>query len=233
LGQDDTAEQGGSTESDASAETTNASGTEVANVTDGQYGQILDMLAQGEVSTTSKSGYDTIAHAARAHAPSKPITQMTIGEILAWQEQIDNRPGVYSEAAGRYQIVEDTLRGFNNNKYPNLQAAINGGEGQTPLYERTGLSTGDKFSPENQDKMAITLLEGRGIKRFLAGSMTQYDFHTALAQEWASLSQVGKRDENGNIADMISHYESAINTAKVNLGTITSTLQQLKGGGPL
>lgn len=230
LGQDDTAEQDDSSESERAAETTNASETEVVNVTPGQYGALLDMIARGEVDTTSTSGYDTIAIAARPHAPARPITQMTIGEILAWQESIDARSGVYSEAAGRYQIVEDTLRGFDNDDYPNLQAAIRGGEGQTPLYERAGLSTGDLFSAENQDKLAITLLEGRGLKRFLAGSMTQREFHIAIAQEWAALSQVGK-GPNGTDADMISHYESSKNSARVTLNTVRSVLQQIKAGG--
>ena len=40
--------------------------------------------------------------------PPKKLVEMTIGEVLDWQDMID--PHYKSEAAGRYQIMEDTLR---------------------------------------------------------------------------------------------------------------------------
>jgi hypothetical protein len=136
---------------------------------------LLDFIGNKE-----SRGYDDISGLVKQFRyPSKKITEMTIREVLDWQEDIDQFQ--LSEAVGRYQIMEDTLRGFNNDR------ALVGG---TPLYTRAGLSAGDLFNPDNQDKMAIVLLEGRGLRRFLAGQITREEFADNLANEWASLPLV-------------------------------------------
>ena len=56
--------------------------------------------------------------------------------------------------------MEDTLRGYNNDK---------GGSSGNSLYGRAGLSASDLFSPINQDKMAVVLLERRRLTAFLNG----------------------------------------------------------------
>ena len=113
-------------------------------------------------------------------SPPKPLSQMTIQEVLDWQESIDSRFG--SEASGRYQFMEDTLRGYNNDRRnPTVRPS---------LAERAGLSLGDMFSPINQDKMAIQLMRGRGLNAFLAGRITREEFANNLAHEWASLPLV-------------------------------------------
>ena len=40
-------------------------------------------------------------------APPKPLTQMTVGEVMAWQRSLR---GVKSTAAGGYQFIRGTLR---------------------------------------------------------------------------------------------------------------------------
>ncbi len=99
--------------------------------------------------------------------PKKPLTTMTIGEVLAWQDSIDSR--YPSEAAGAFQIMEDTLRG---------------------LFIPAGLSSGDLFNEANQRKLATELLNRRGLKKYLAGDMLAVDFANSLAREWASLPLV-------------------------------------------
>lgn len=83
----------------------------------------------------------------------KNLTDMTIGEILQRQQWLMNKSnpqvsdyGVY--AAGRYQFVPNTLPG---------------------VMKSAGLTPQDKFSPENQDLMAITLLKQRGIQPWTVG----------------------------------------------------------------
>ena len=95
--------------------------------------------------------------------------------------------GQTSEAAGRYQIVEDTLRGYNNDTYSSRQAAVNAGRGSEALYTKAGLSAGDLFSPINQDKLAMVLLEQRGLSRYLNDEITRDQFAGNLANEFASL----------------------------------------------
>lgn len=134
---------------------------------------LLDLIGRAE-----GAGYDTIVGFVRSSDyPSKPITQLTIAELLAWQESIDGKYN--SEAVGRYQIMEDTLRGFDNNR-----SSTTGGIG---LYERAGLTLNSLFSPANQDLMAIELLKYRGLNRFLTGSLTDRQFGDNLSYEWASL----------------------------------------------
>ena len=107
---------------------------------------LLDFIGNKE-----SEGYDDISGLiSQSRYPAKSLTQMTIQEVLDWQESIDQFQ--LSEAVGRYQIMEDTLRGYNNDS--------SAGPG-SPLYTRAGVSAGDLFSPQNQDKMAIVLLNQR------------------------------------------------------------------------
>ena len=95
--------------------------------------------------------------------PPRRLTQMNVREVLAWQDSIDAR--YQSEAAGAYQIMEDTLRG---------------------LVTQGAVLETVKFNEVTQDRLAVTLLEGRGLRRFLAGEMTPEAFGDAIAREWAS-----------------------------------------------
>ena len=136
---------------------------------------LLDFIGNKE-----SEGYDDISGLiSQSRYPAKRITRMTIQEILDWQESIDRFQ--LSEAVGRYQIMEDTLRGYNNDSQT--------GPGN-PLYQRAGLGAGDLFSPENQDKMALVLLNQRGLQRFMNGEITREQFANNLASEWASLPLV-------------------------------------------
>jgi muramidase (phage lysozyme) len=173
---------------------------------------LLDFIGNKE-----SEGYDDISGLiSQSRYPSKPITQMTIQEILDWQESIDQYQ--LSEAVGRYQIMEDTLRGYNNDS--------SAGPGN-PLYTRAGLSAGDLFSPQNQDKLALVLLNQRGLQRFVDGEITREQFANNLAAEWASLPLVtgpnaGRSvyagDSAGNRAlTTVAEFLAAIDAVKANV----------------
>jgi len=102
-----------------------------------------------------------------ADRPKRPLVTMTIGEVLAWQDSIDAR--YQSEAAGKYQIMEDTLRG---------------------LYAESGMQLSDLFDRNGQDKLATALLVRRGLNSYLDGSISAETFANNLAKEWASLPVV-------------------------------------------
>ena len=90
------------------------------------------------------------------------LSQMTIAEADAWQASTANSRG--SAAAGRYQFM-----------YIKNQAAA------------AGIGPNELFSPENQDKMAIALIEG---KRGITMDMMKNNPDEAmirLGKEWASL----------------------------------------------
>ena len=90
------------------------------------------------------------------------LSQMTIGEADAWQARTARQRG--SAAAGRYQFMNIES-----------QAAL------------AGLGPNDLFSPENQDRMAIALIEK---KKKVSLDMLRNDPTQAalkLSQEWAGL----------------------------------------------
>jgi muramidase (phage lysozyme) len=125
---------------------------------------LLDFIAKPE----SGGDYGVVwGRIKPADRPKRPLISMTIAEVLAWQESIDAR--YQSEAAGRYQIMEDTLR---------------------PLPAAAGLKMYDLFNEANQDALATVLLRRRGLDKFLAGQISAEEFANNLAREWASLPVV-------------------------------------------
>lgn len=66
---------------------------------------LLDFIGSIE----APRGYDDYYRGVSS-PPPRPLTTMTVREVLAWQDRIDRYSK--SEAAGRFQIIEDTLRGL-------------------------------------------------------------------------------------------------------------------------
>lgn len=131
-----------------------------SSYTQGALTPLLDLIGRAE-----GAGYDTIVgFVRRSDYPPKPLTSMTVDEVLAWQDSIDAKYD--SEASGRYQVMEDTLRG---------------------LKARGVVSGSEFFNPSTQDKIAVALLKIRGLNRFLDGSLTAEQFGDNLSYEWASL----------------------------------------------
>lgn len=101
------------------------------------------------------------------HRPPKPLTTMTIREVLAWQDSIDHL--YMSEAAGAYQMLEDTLR---------------------DVYAPAGYALDDLFDEATQDGIAVYLMKRRGFTKFLRGEISETTFANNLAHEWASFPLV-------------------------------------------
>lgn len=96
---------------------------------------------------------------------AKPITEMTIDEVLAEQQRWVKVWGMPSGAAGAYQIIPKTLR---------------------RVKKALGLSGAELFTPKLQDRLGQQLLEWRDLLAFLRGGMTRNAFGNGLAKEWAS-----------------------------------------------
>jgi hypothetical protein len=100
----------------------------------------------------------------------KSLTQCTVGEVLGWQAYVtSNQVGAVSSAAGKWQIIRKTLVEFG------------------PI---AGLSCSDLFNPTNQDRIFEVLLERRGYREFLSGSLSVEAFANNIAQEWAAMPVV-------------------------------------------
>jgi hypothetical protein len=82
----------------------------------------------------------------------KPLTSMTIGEVMDRQDESkyprNARPDRGIHAAGRYQIIGSTMK---------------------VALKESGLSKNDMFSPENQDLLGIAVLKSQG-----PGAWTKY-----------------------------------------------------------
>ena len=84
-------------------------------------------------------------------------------ELVAFQKQ-KLKDGRKSVAVGRYQFM-----------YPEVEA------------DRAGLPKGAKFTPENQHKMAIAILEQkRRGKEWMDGKISNAEFSEELAREWGT-----------------------------------------------
>lgn len=108
---------------------------------------------------------NAINHGVPKHLrPAKPLTEMTVGEVLAWQRSID--PQVSSEAAGALQIMPDTL---------------------AEEIGRGTVKESDLFDKATQDKLTIGRLRFRGLDKWKSGALSREEFGTNVAKEWASL----------------------------------------------
>jgi muramidase (phage lysozyme) len=167
--------------------------------------QLLDFIAEHESEGAARrlqmSAYDIIWGGIKgAHRPPKPLTQMTIREVLAWQDRID--PMYRSEAAGRYQILEDTLR---------------------DLYAEAGMTLDSKFDKAGQDRLAMALLKRRGLDRFLHGYLSVNKFCNELAKEWASLPVV-----DGPKKGRSYYAGDGLNAAGVDVEPFVAVVQSMR-----
>lgn len=95
----------------------------------------------------------------------KDFTNMTVNEVMEWQRQYV-REGSPSSAVGRYQIIGKTMAGLKRDMH---------------------LTGNEKFTPELQDRMAVRLLEWRGLNDFRSGRISADQFMHNVSQEWASM----------------------------------------------
>ncbi len=145
------------------------------------------------------------------HKPPRRLTTMTVQQVLDWQDSID--PLYNSEAAGAYQVMEDTLRGLVDSKQVSRKAVFN----------RT-----------TQDKIADLLLKRRGLDSFLAGKISREKFANNLAKEWASFPVVsrvfnGKRMVNPGQS---FYAGDGLNKALTTPSAVLAALDKLKAVRP-
>lgn len=127
-----------------------------AGVSDPKTRGLLDFIGSIE----GPAGYDDYYRGV-SRGPPRPLTSMTIREVLAWQDSIDAASP--SEAAGRYQIMEDTLRG---------------------MVRANGINLDRRFDSNTQDELAEILLKGRGWN---PNSTDYIKMGNSIAYEWAAL----------------------------------------------
>lgn len=183
------------------------------NVSPAAIKALLDQIAKGEGTTLEKarrfgyaSDYDVTLGYGRGGLPlpPKPITQMTLREVKQYQAKLGPAwargpgRGTVSSAVGRYQIVGTTLR---------------------QLQKELGVDDNELFSHELQDRMALQLLKRRGIDDWLAGKMSDRQFHSNLSKEWDSIADPNKQ------GDLTRAHSQKANTTKADIGRLFSMIR--------
>lgn len=119
---------------------------------------LLDFIGSIE----APQGYGTV-YGNKQKELAKPLTQWTVSEIINAYPSFTSRFG--SSACGKYQFMRNTLR---------------------DLVAKMPFIASRKFTPDLQDSLGMRLLERRGWRKFLAGTMSRTAFGNQLAMEWAS-----------------------------------------------
>lgn len=120
---------------------------------------LLDFIGSIE----APGGYGVI-YANKQGKLAKPLTQMTLDEVIAAQAGWSKNHG--SSAAGRYQFMRATLR---------------------ELKAELGLRGEQLFNADLQDRLGYHLLKRRGYEKYVNHQLGPVGFAKQLAQEWASL----------------------------------------------
>jgi murein DD-endopeptidase MepM/ murein hydrolase activator NlpD len=160
----------------------------------GRWKPILDVIAGGE--STTSGDYDAMYPGRNTRKEGRPVSEMTITESAKYAGDRFDGKGNY--AVGRYQFTtvmsQAKSAGLNPDK--------------------------DLFSPANQDKMAVKIIEGKRRGRdWLSGKITDEQFGILLANEWAALkrpSGTGSYDGDGR------------NKATIGWGNVKAALSQVK-----
>lgn len=147
-------------------------------------------------------GYDDYFRGVRL-PPPRPITQMPLGEVMAWQAVAGQRRAGYkpaSVAVGNYQVIKSTL---------------------ARVAEKIGLDPALPFDASMQDKIGLHLLYARGFGAFLSGEITLETMGNNLAHEWAALPCLSGPD-----AGKSAYWRDGVNRALVSTAVLRSVLEE-------
>jgi hypothetical protein len=155
---------------------------------------LLDIIAGGE---SGSMGYDAANKGKAGDTPGgmPGLSNMKVGDVMRLQQEKK------LFAAGRYQIIPNTLAGLISGKYGN-----------------TGVSINDTFNAATQDKLATALIN----KRLQQGGDDPIKQQYALSQEFASIANPYT---NSSYYDKVGNNKASIGT-----GTIQAALSGSPSG---
>lgn len=155
---------------------------------------LLNTIAKVE----SKNNYN--AYFGNSGNTSIQFTSMTVSEVLAWQKQFVER-GNPSSAVGRYQFISSTLRG---------------------LVRELKIDENMKFNEPLQDKLAVALLERRGIREYVDDKISREEFAHRLSKEWAALPKaIGENPEQSYYAgDGLNKAQLGLDEVYASIATV-------------
>lgn len=151
-----------------------------------KYAPLLDEIAKGESLSGAfgTSGYDAVYGGAKVK-PSKPVSQMTIGEVKEYQKQLI-KAGSGSSAVGRYQFIKND-------------------DAFAKMTMQAGLKDTDIFDATAQDRLAVHYMGGEKKVDKLLKTGNDAALANVVARQWASMQNASGRgnydgDRIGNFA---------------------------------
>lgn len=174
---------------------------------------LLNRIAKGEVGSSSPNMYNTtLGFGKWMRKGDKPITSMTITEIYSLQARMV-RDGAASNAVGRYQIINITLKDIVKALKIDISKAI--------------------YSPVLQDMLILKrLYSSREYGKWLKGEITNDMFILNLSKEFASIaSPIDTTYKGKPVYKGKSFYGQGVHTT---LEDMRKTLNAMKkqGGSP-
>lgn len=145
------------------------------------FDRLRNEIAEGEGTSDAKarkhgfeSGYDVPYGYGQYAMPDKPLSQMTVAEVKAFQKkQIAATKGTIpgtrmgTGAVGKYQVTQGTL---------------------AEQQKKLGFSDDALFDSTLQEQIGDSLLMKRGLAKFQRGEMSEAQFQRELSREWASVA---------------------------------------------
>ncbi len=167
---------------------------------------LLAFIYRTETKTEPPACYDVI-YGHNQDKLQKPLTTMTLAQVLRAQSSWTKRFG--SSAAGAGQFMRATLTG---------------------LMKEMELPGTLLFKDDLQDRLGFKLLKRRGYEEFMAGTISRTEFGKRLAQEWASFpvlaaTQGAKR----KVKRGQSYYAGdGVNKSLTDAATVEAVLDKVK-----
>lgn len=129
------------------------------------------------------------------------FTEMTVNEVLAWQKQFVEQ-GSPSSAVGRYQFIDSTLQG---------------------LVRQLKIDGNTKFDEALQDRLAVALLERRGIREYVDNKISREEFAHRLSKEWAALPKA-----TGENPEQSYYAGDGLNKAQVSVDEVLTSIATVR-----
>lgn len=152
-------------------------------------------------------GYDDF-YGGSPLAPPRPLTTMTIGEVLEFQDKAV-AAGSRSSAAGRYQFIRSTLR---------------------ELIKTGRISEAALFDRRTQNYLARLMLASCG---FYDPSRTEIEIGNCLSQVWAALPVMSGKKAGRSYYHGIAGNRALTTTRKLGSVISSRTIQPSLGATPI
>lgn len=159
------------------------------------YTDLLNTIALGE----SRGNYN--AYFGNAGNTDIRFTDMAVGEVLSWQKQYVEQ-GHASGAVGKYQFIRPTLAG---------------------LVNELDIDESERFDESLQDRLAIHLLERRGVQDYLRGLISREQLAHNLSKEWAALPRV-----IGGSPSASYYAGDGLNRSQISIDQVLTAIDSLR-----